>query len=58
MTDHAPCAAQLFGGIFEWHEVKNNADNHGLDTSVMQLVIASIRGIIKTDTDTETKNET
>ena len=45
-------------GIFEWHEVKNNADNHGLDTSVMQLVIASIRGIIKTDTDTETKNET
>jgi len=35
-------------GVFEWHETKNNADNHGLDTSVMQLVIASVRGIIQT----------
>jgi hypothetical protein len=38
-------------GVFEWHETKNNADNHGLDTSVMQLVIASVRGIIRTEPD-------
>lgn len=43
-------------GVFEWHETKTNADNHGLDTSVMQLVIASIRGIIKTDTEQEKPN--
>jgi hypothetical protein len=35
-------------GVWEWHEAKNNADNHGLDTSAMQLVIASVRGIIST----------
>jgi hypothetical protein len=35
-------------GVWEWHETKNNADNHGLDTSAMQLVIASVRGIIST----------
>ena len=35
-------------GVWEWHEVKSNAPNHGLDTSVMQLVIASVRQIIST----------
>jgi hypothetical protein len=35
-------------GVWEWHEVKTNAANHGLDTSVMQLVIASVRSIIST----------
>lgn len=34
-------------GVWEWHEVKTNAPNHGLDTSVMQLVIAMARGVVR-----------
>lgn len=36
-------------GVWEWHEVKVNAPNHGLDTSVMQLVVAMARGIVRFD---------
>lgn len=36
-------------GVWEWREVKVNAPNHGLDTSVMQLVIAMVRGIVRYD---------
>lgn len=36
-------------GVWEWREVKVNAPNHGLDTSVMQLVVAMARGIVRFD---------
>jgi hypothetical protein len=34
-------------GVWEWREVKNNAPNHGLDTSSMMLCMATIAGIIR-----------
>ena len=36
-------------GVWEWREVKVNAPNHLWDTSVMQLVVAMVRGIVRFD---------
>lgn len=35
-------------GVWHWVETKGGIDNHGLDTSVMQLVIAAVKGLIAT----------
>ena len=38
---------EIRSGVWEWREVKQNAPNHGLDTSAMMLCMATIANILR-----------